>query len=233
MSCLLGSGQTSRLAAQAEITIQRHLHAMIFLETVRQPPHLVAMRNLDDTHHLDGKLLIAMPAMGDPRFERSVIYVCAHSAEGAMGLIVNKPSDDLRLDNLLDQLEIAKGPGARDLPVHFGGPVEHGRGFVLHDAGYRSAISTLEVTPEFSMTATMDILEDLARGAGPRDVVLALGYAGWGPGQLEGEIAANGWLVCDATRELVFHTGDGQKWEGALTSMGISPLTLSADGGRA
>ena len=182
---------------------------------------------------LTGKLLIAMPGMGDPRFAHSVVMMCAYSAEGAMGLIVNKPSDGLRLDNLLDQLEIAKGPGARDLPVHFGGPVEHGRGFVLHDAGHRSAISTLEVTAEFSMTATMDILEDLARGAGPRDVVLALGYAGWGPGQLEGEIAANGWLVCDATRELVFHTGDGQKWEGALTSMGISPLTLSADGGRA
>ena len=182
---------------------------------------------------LTGKLLIAMPGMGDPRFAHSVVMMCAYSPEGAMGLIVNKPADDLRLGNLLEQLEIEKGPGARDLPVHFGGPVEHGRGFVLHDGAYRSAISTLEVTPAFSMTATMDILEDLARGAGPRDVILALGYAGWGPGQLEGEIAANGWLVCDATRELVFHTGDAQKWEGALTSMGISPLTLSADGGRA
>ncbi|WP_370211374.1 YqgE/AlgH family protein [Roseovarius sp.] len=182
---------------------------------------------------LTGKLLIAMPGMGDPRFAHSVVLMCAYSPEGAMGLIINKVTEELRLDNLLEQLSIPKSPMARDLPVHFGGPVEHGRGFVLHDPSYESAISTLEVTPEFSMTATMDILEDMAQGLGPSDVILALGYAGWGPGQLEGEIAGNGWLVCDATRELVFAAKDGEKWEAALASLGISPLMLSAEGGRA
>lgn len=135
---------------------------------------------------LTGKLLIAMPGMGDPRFAHSVVLMCAYSPEGAMGLIINKVTEELRLDNLLEQLSIPKSPMARDLPVHFGGPVEHGRGFVLHDPSYESAISTLEVTPEFSMTATMDILEDMAQGLGPSDVILALGYAGWGPGSSRG-----------------------------------------------
>ena len=182
---------------------------------------------------LTGKLLIAMPGMGDPRFGHSVVFMCAHSNEGAMGLIINKPTEDLRLKDLLGQLSITQGDGARDLPVYFGGPVEHGRGFVLHETGYQSAISTLEVNDAFSMTATMDILEDMARGEGPGQTLVALGYAGWGPGQLEGEIAQNGWLICEAAHDLVFGTPDMGKWEAALTSLGISPLTLSAEAGRA
>ncbi|QYX57468.1 YqgE/AlgH family protein [Roseovarius sp. SCSIO 43702] len=182
---------------------------------------------------LTGKLLIAMPGMGDERFAHSVVLICAYSAEGAMGIIVNKVTEDLRLGDLLEQLSIETNVLSRDVPVYFGGPVEHGRGFVLHDRGYASSIASMEFAPDFAMTATLDILEDMARGGGPEDVILALGYAGWGPGQLEAEIAQNGWLVCDATPELVFRTGDARKWEAALTALGISPLMLSSEGGRA
>jgi len=182
---------------------------------------------------LTGQLLIAMPGMGDPRFDHSVIFLCAHSDEGAMGLIANKPTTDISLTDLLEQLQIESGPSVRPMPVHFGGPVENGRGFVLHEHGYASSISTLEVSEAFSMTATLDILEDMARGEGPAQAIVALGYAGWGPGQLEAEIAQNGWLICPATRDLVFGTPDVRKWEAALTAIGVSPLTLSASAGRA
>lgn len=182
---------------------------------------------------LTGKLLIAMPGMGDPRFDHSVILMCAHSDEGAMGLLINKPTGDLRLADLFEQLTITPAPDARKCMVHFGGPVEHGRGFVLHEFGYHSAISTLEISDDFAMTATLDILEDLAEGRGPSCVLVALGYAGWGPGQLEAEIAQNGWLTCDADIKLVFETANADKWECALKKLGISPLTLSADAGRA
>ncbi|MGR3462208.1 MAG: YqgE/AlgH family protein [Roseovarius sp.] len=182
---------------------------------------------------LTGKILIAMPGMGDPRFAHSVVYLCAHSAEGAMGLIVNKPAQDLKMCDLLEHLSITPGPEMRDMPVHFGGPVEHGRGFVLHDDGYRSDIATLNVAEGFGMTATLDILEDIAQGRGPEHAILALGYAGWGPEQLESELAENGWLTCDADTGLVFDSVDTDKWETALTRLGISSLTLSSDAGHA
>jgi putative transcriptional regulator len=182
---------------------------------------------------LTGQILIAMPGMGDPRFAHAVIFLCAHSPEGAMGLIINKPAQDMRMRDLLDHLSITPGPAMRDLPVHFGGPVEHGRGFVLHDDGYRSDIATLGVAAGFGMTATLDILEDLAQGRGPDRAILALGYAGWGPDQLESEIAQNGWLTCEADAGLVFDTDDGGKWEAALSRLGISSLTLSAEAGHA
>ena len=186
-----------------------------------------------DSADLSGKLLIAMPGMGDPRFEKSVIYMCAHSAEGSMGLIVNKPAPGVKLDDLLEQLSIEKGAGSRGIRVHFGGPVEHGRGFVLHSADYAASDSTLQVDDAFGMTATLDILEDISRGTGPDRRILALGYAGWGPGQLEGEIHRNGWLTCDASPEIVFAEDDDAKWVAALGSMGIDPLLLSAEAGRA
>lgn len=184
---------------------------------------------------LTGQLLIAMPGMGDPRFTGAVIFLCVHSPEGTMGLIVNKPTGDLVLRDLLVQLEIEieAGDGALDLPVHFGGPVEHGRGFVLHETGYESSISTLRVSADFAMTATLDILEDMAAGRGPGRAIVALGYAGWGPEQLEGEIAQNAWLVCPATPSLVFERDDAAKWQAALTTLGINPLALSSEAGRA
>ena len=182
---------------------------------------------------LTGKLLIAMPGMGDPRFGHSVVFMCAHSPDGAMGLIINKPTGDLQLKDLLEQLSIEIRPGARRMPIHFGGPVEHGRGFVLHGRAYESSISTLAVNDSFAMTATLDILEDMARGGGPDAAVIALGYAGWGPGQLEQEIAHNGWLICDATPNLVFHTPNVEKWSEALGALGINPLALSSEAGHA
>lgn len=183
---------------------------------------------------LDGQLLIAMPGMGDTRFERSVIFLCAHSAEGAMGLIVNKPAPELRFADLLEQLKIK--PEIGGLPetrVHFGGPVEHGRGFVLHSAEYQVEGSSLKISERFAMTATVDILRDMARGKGPERALLALGYAGWGPGQLEAEIQANGWLTAPAEPDLVFGHRDTDKWESALRSLAIDPRLLSAEGGRA
>lgn len=182
---------------------------------------------------LTGKLLIAMPGMGDPRFDKSVVFVCAHSHEGAMGLIVNKPTDDLRLAALVEQLDIGDEGCARDLLVHFGGPVENGRGFVLHSGDYTSPISTLQVSDDFAMTATLDILEELAAGRGPARAIMALGYAGWGPAQLESEILANGWLTAEAGIDLVFDTADARKWSAALKTLGVDPLSLSAAAGRA
>ena len=183
--------------------------------------------------NLSGKLLIAMPGMGDPRFEQSVVYLCAHSRDGAMGLIVNKPIEDLRFSDLLEQLGIPPGPGRIEVPVHAGGPVEHGRGFVLHSAEYRSKASTLKVDDTFGMTSTLDILEDLAAGRGPDAALLALGYSGWGPGQLESEIGHNGWLTCDASRDIVFNHSDDGKWRAALTALGIDAHLLSSTSGRA
>jgi len=191
------------------------------------------MTEADTQLDLTGSILIAMPGMGDPRFDKSVVYMCAHSPDGAMGLIVNKPTEDVRLSHLLEQLDIRVADQVPDKPVHFGGPVEHGRGFVLHSRDYQSDISTLIVDEEIAMTATLDILEDLARGFGPSRSIMALGYAGWGPGQLEGEIGQNGWLTSASDPALVFDADDGSKWEKALKRLGIDALVLSASAGHA
>jgi len=182
---------------------------------------------------LTGKLLIAMPGMGDPRFAHTVIFICSHNEDGAMGLVINKPTPDVRMSDLLDQLEIATGPENREMVVHVGGPVEGARGFVLHSPEYRSSLQSLEVGNDFAMTATLDILEDIAKGAGPQRTLMMLGYSGWGPGQLESEIAMNGWLTTDASPDLVFEAGDDEKWGAALKSLGVDPLTLSASAGHA
>lgn len=182
---------------------------------------------------LCGQLLIAMPGMADPRFDHSVIYMCAHSPDGAMGLIVNKPAPDIRFTDLLDQLGIAPAKGVRDIRVHFGGPVEHGRGFVLHSADYVSGKGTMRVDDATAMTATLDVLEDIAQGRGPAASMLALGYAGWGPGQLEREIGLNGWLSCDPTPEILFGRANDHKWTAALKVLGVDPVSLSAQSGRA
>lgn len=189
------------------------------------------MTETDDS--LAGKLLVAMPGMGDPRFEQAVIYLCAHSDEGAMGLIVNKPAAEVRFADLLEQLDISSGPETRDIRVYFGGPVEGARGFVLHTADYASEGATMAVDDHIGLTATLDVLQDLARGKGPAASLLALGYAGWGPGQLEGEIVENGWLMCDARDDLVFGRANEHKWTAALRSIGVDPLMLSGEAGRA
>ncbi len=183
--------------------------------------------------NLTGKILIAMPDMGDPRFERSVIFMCAHSDEASMGLIVNKPTGDLRFRDLLKQLELEPASKETEIGVHMGGPVDFGRGFVLHSRDYESEDNTLRVSQSFGMTATLDILEDIAQGIGPQQCILAMGYAGWGPGQLEEEIQRNGWLIGDASLDLVFGEDDGQKWTKALADLGIDPLLLSPGGGSA
>ena len=182
---------------------------------------------------LAGKLLIAMPDMSDPRFTRSVIYMCAHSAEGSMGLIINRPSDDISFADLLDQLEIASAPHVRPPAVQIGGPVEQQRGFVLHSSDYDCGEGTLKVAPQFCMTATLQVVEDIAQGRGPASAIFALGYAGWGPGQLEYEIGQNGWLSCPPTEKLVFGTPPEDQWSDALKLMGIDPLLLSAKAGHA
>lgn len=182
---------------------------------------------------LGGKLLIAMPGMGDPRFERSVILICAHSEDGAMGLVINKPAPELSFSSLLEQLEIPRGDRGRDIRVHFGGPVERGRGFVLHTPDYRAGRATMQVPGGFGMTATLDVLNALARGNGPQEALLALGYAGWGAGQLETEIRRNDWLIGDGAADLVFRPDDGAKWSAALRRMGIDPFSLSPVSGRA
>ena len=182
---------------------------------------------------LEGKLLIAMPGMSDPRFDKSVVFMCAHSVDGALGLIVNKPTPELKFGALLEQLGIDSANPQRDIQVHFGGPVDNGRGFVLHSGDYASEEATLQVSDDFGMTATMDILEAIADGAGPGDALLALGYAGWGPGQLEDEILQNGWLTCEATSEIVFGADADVKWTAALATLGVDALMLSSEAGRA
>jgi putative transcriptional regulator len=182
---------------------------------------------------LAGKILIAMPGMGDPRFERSVILICAHSPEGTMGIILNKPARDMSFAGLLQQLKIPVAAEGRDIRVHLGGPVERGRGFVLHSPDWRAGRATMQVPGGYGMTATLDILEALAKGGGPEAALLALGYSGWGPGQVEAEIARNDWLTSEPSAGLVFAGEDGGKWAAALKGMGIDPLTLSAAAGRA
>jgi putative transcriptional regulator len=185
-------------------------------------------------------LLIAMPAMGDPRFARSVIYLCAHSADGAMGIIINQRAPNISFTELLEQLNIVPTQDRISLPaglhamaVHLGGPVETGRGFVLHSADYFKAESTLPIDESVCLTATIDILRDIAKGTGPDKALLALGYAGWAPGQLESEIHANGWLNCPADPELIFDAEVDRKYLRALGKLGIDPIRLVNDSGHA
>lgn len=185
--------------------------------------------------NLTGKILIAMPGMSDPRFQRSVILVCAHSDEGAMGLVLNHPLPEIDFGDLLEQLGIEADDEARRIEVRFGGPVEPGRGFVLHKVPEygEDPEGRLRIGRALAMTTTRDILEDLAHGEGPESAVLALGYAGWGPGQLEREMLANGWLTGDGGDDLIFGDGHQAKWQEALRAQGIDPSLLSGAAGRA
>ena len=190
--------------------------------------------------YLDGQMLIAMPTMRDERFVRSLIYVCAHSSEGAMGIVVNQPAPNIRFSELLVQLEVIPAseliqlpPRAGVIKVLKGGPVETGRGFVLHSADFYIENSTLPIDDGICLTATLDILKAIARGKGPQSAVLALGYAGWAPGQLESEIQENGWLHCTADPELIFGPDIDGKYGRALRKIGIDPGKLSSEAGHA
>jgi putative transcriptional regulator len=191
--------------------------------------------------YLDGQFLIAMPCMSDRRFARAVIYMCAHSTQGAMGLIVNQRAPHISFPELLEKLSIGTQPESGaiiapeliDMDVHVGGPVDRGLGFVLHSSDYFAADSTLPINDDVSLTATVEILRAIAGGTGPHRAILALGYAGWRPGQLEDEIQANGWLHCPADLDLLFDRNLDQKYERALSKIGINPSHLVNEAGHA
>ncbi|MFQ5955125.1 MAG: YqgE/AlgH family protein [Kiloniellales bacterium] len=186
----------------------------------------------NSSHSLTGSLLVAMPQMQDVRFARSVIYICVHNADGAMGLVVNRLVDSVTFPDLLQQLDIRLESRADDIRVHFGGPVESGRGFVLHSTDYDQG-NTVVVDSEIALTATVDILKAIAKGAGPRRSLLALGYAGWGPGQLDLEIQQNVWFHVPADEALIFDADLDSKWERAAAKIGIALSHLSSEAGHA
>ncbi|MBD2747149.1 YqgE/AlgH family protein [Microvirga sp. BT688] len=193
-----------------------------------------------DSTYLDGQLLVAMPGMMDERFARAVVFICAHSSEGAMGIILNRPAANVTMPDLLVQLEIVPEVERIRLPqkvgtmqVLMGGPVETSRGFVLHSPDFHLAQSTLPIDDGICLTATIDILRAIAAGRGPENAVLALGYAGWGAGQLEMELQANGWLNTPADAEIVFNTAADVRYEMALRRIGIEPAMLSMEAGHA
>ncbi len=193
-----------------------------------------------DDMYLNNQMLIAMPGVNDPRFERTVIFMCAHSADGAMGIVINKPASGITLPKLFEQLNIASEMERIDLPdpiedvaVQIGGPVESSRGFVLHSSDYFSSENTMSIDEEIGLTATLDVLRAIARGCGPKHAILALGYAGWGPGQLESEMQSNGWLHCEADVDLIFSRDCGNKYDQAMAKIGIDPNLLSTTAGHA
>jgi putative transcriptional regulator len=204
----------------------------------------IGRTNLEAGHgkepgYLDGQVLVAMPTIRDDRFSRTVIYMCAHSSEGAMGIVINKPAPHIKFGDLLVQLDVIPQQPielpmrAETVRVLKGGPVETQRGFVLHSADFFIKDSTLPIDDRICLTATLDILKAIARGQGPESAVLALGYAGWAPGQLESEIHANGWLNCAADPDLIFGNEPETKYESALRKIGIDPAKLSSDAGHA
>jgi putative transcriptional regulator len=190
--------------------------------------------------YLDGQMLIAMPSMRDERFARTLIYICAHSSEGAMGIVVNQPAANIKFPDLLVQLDVISDSDRIELPpsagavqVLKGGPVEPGRGFVLHTSDYFIENSTLPIDDGICLTATLDVLKAIAKGDGPGNALLALGYAGWAPGQLEHEIQDNGWLHCSADPDLIFGADVDHKYDRALRKLGIGAGQLSSEAGHA
>ncbi|HVJ53827.1 MAG TPA: YqgE/AlgH family protein [Aliidongia sp.] len=185
-----------------------------------------------DSGYLAGQLLIAMPQMQDTRFHKTVLYLCVHTARGAMGLVINKVLDGLTVPELMAHLEVPTETPLKPEKVHFGGPVETTRGFVLHSNDYVDDGTQL-VGDGLALTATLDILRAIGRGEGPRRILLALGYAGWGPGQLDAEIQANSWLHAPADQAIVFETDNDAKWEHAVGRIGIDARMLSTEAGHA
>lgn len=186
---------------------------------------------MSEPYFLTGKFLLAMPALDGSTFGRSVIFMCNHDQEGAMGIVINKPFEVLDFAGLLEQLEI-DAEGAPNLAIHEGGPVEPGRGFVLHSADYVQD-STLRIKESHGVTATVDVLRAIVKGDGPQEHLVALGYAGWGPGQLENEIQENSWMIADGCDEIIFHTEVDDKWPRAMAMLGIELSALSTEAGHA
>ena len=193
-----------------------------------------AMTTEKQDGYLGGQLLVAMPRMTDPRFAHSVVFLCAHNADGAMGLVVNKLVESLKFTYILKQMDFEFESGGIDdrVQVHFGGPVESARGFVLHTPDYMSD-ATMRVDEGFAVTTTVDVLRSLARGGGPERAMFALGYAGWAPGQLDAEFQNNGWLSVGADSELVFGRDHDEKWRRAIAKVGVDPALLSGEAGHA
>jgi putative transcriptional regulator len=176
--------------------------------------------------YLSGRMLIAAPNMGDPRFARSLIYVCGHSDEQTMGLVINHPLEGLRLPDVLEQLDIKSDIHVPDRPVLYGGPVERERGFVLHSLDYRTDEMTMPISEHIGLTASKDILLAINSAHPPRQSALALGFANWGAGQIEDEMEQNAWLVCDADEELIFDDAYANKWDRAMAKIGVDPSRL-------
>lgn len=215
----------------AGVKIQRNV--FLILAFSRCSSYLMKMtETLKTDGYLTGQMLIAMPQMQDPRFSRTVVYLCAHSAEGAMGLVVNRLFNSLSFPDLLEQLNIASTSLCDQIRVHFGGPVEAGRGFVLHSTDYVQETSLL-VDDQVALTATVDVLKAIAEGRGPKQSLLALGYAGWSAGQLDDEIRDNAWLNVPADADLLFGPEIDRKWERAIGKIGIDFGMLSANAGHA
>tara|TARA_Y100000588_G_scaffold394604_1_gene515973 strand:- start:2307 stop:2834 length:528 start_codon:yes stop_codon:yes gene_type:complete len=175
-----------------------------------------------------------MPSMSDPRFARSVVYICNHSEDGALGLIINKKINSLTFVKILDQLDIRVNDTESGQPraIFFGGPVEIERGFILHSLDYHTD-HTLVINEEFGMTASIEIIKELAKGNGPKQSLIALGYSGWGTGQLDGELQNNDWLSVDADADLMFNENSDDKWDNALNKVGVSAALLSTESGHA
>lgn len=183
--------------------------------------------------YLTGRLLLAMPQMGDSRFERAVIFMCAHDENGAMGLVINNVLPGVDLSELLAQLKIGRDSAeSQSAPVMSGGPVETARGFVLHSSDFSQA-ETVRINPELSVTGTIDALKEIAAGRGPEKMLFMLGYAGWGAGQLDREIQQNAWLVVEPDADIIFTAAPDEKWTRAVRKIGIDPAMLSGDAGHA
>ena len=183
--------------------------------------------------NLNGKFLIAMPNMGDSRFKHAVIYICSHNENGAMGLIINRAAINFNLSDLIKQLTLPKNIKPEVFPINIGGPVEPYRGFILHTLDYVNQDHTVEIDNTLGMTSSLDILEDIAMSKGPKTFLVALGYSGWGAGQLDLEIKNNGWLISDASLDVIFKKDNSKKWEEALKILRIDPILLSNEGGNA
>lgn len=207
-----------------------HIVSLVLQETSGHPYFMI--HKSSQPSYFSGQFLVAMPTMADPRFEKSVIYLCAHSKDGAMGLIVNQPLEELKFPDILDQIGIKSTPACDQIIVHCGGPIEKARGFVLHTADYQMA-GTMVIDEAVSLSATTEVLKAIAFGAGPKKCLMTLGYAGWGAGQLDDEIISNSWLNVPADNDLLWSYDDGSKWDRALSKLGIESAMLVGDSGHA